>query len=685
MTAKRIAICSVLFLFGASVAVIGVSAFLYKDEIIEYWHLRKLDSEVPREKMAAVETLGDLHSERAVPRLVEFTIHDDELGKAAEEALEKIGPEAVRGLIAVIADEERRSEEWENARRLLLRFKPPLSSTVPTLIRIYDEANGYRIAIVLRSILRDRDDIQPEVLMRALRRKRDVAMRCELVSSLEQILARSEIVLPVLEDALGDEEAQVRFHAAMALGDIGRDAAQAMPALIRALRDADSQVRLAAANALEGLGDEAETAAPALRKCLQDQDEAVAQAAALALLSISLTTLIEAMESEEDDDVRLLALNTLAGSKKPEAVEAIVQRAQQDTSSDLRLFALDAVVSMGRAARTAVPALVELARGNAAVDVRVAALAALGNLGGAAEPAIPSLLTFLGELKGDPLYATVEALGKIGRKPDVTVPALIKVFRAEPGNDVDLRLAAAYALAKFGSDAAASIPELAAALEDLETRDAAAYALGSMGRAALPALTGALAHEESHVRWAATSALVKLGKDAAEAIPALSKLLQDEDSSLRQAVAQLLGDFGPKAKEALPALRGALKDEDIVVRVCVATSMVKIDPAVSSATTQVFTEVLKGREFDLSGRMEILDALSLLGVDAAPTLTEALSDDMEWVRFTAATRLGELGAPARGAVPALKEALADEDEDVREAALEALNKIQGAKKDAEEE
>ena len=61
--------------------------------------------------------------------------------------------------------------------------------------------------------------------------------------------------LPVLIRALEDKDPQVRSGAAVALGELGSEAASALPALKQALSDKDSQVREAAAKALGKIND----------------------------------------------------------------------------------------------------------------------------------------------------------------------------------------------------------------------------------------------------------------------------------------------------------------------------------------------------------------------------------------------------------------------------------------------
>ena len=89
----------------------------------------------------------------------------------------------------------------------------------------------------------------------------------------------SEAAVPVLRQALSDEDSELRGRAAYALGAIGSEAAA--DALVVALSDEDSWVRWMATSALGTIG--SETAALALEQALRDEDFRVRYTAAAAL------------------------------------------------------------------------------------------------------------------------------------------------------------------------------------------------------------------------------------------------------------------------------------------------------------------------------------------------------------------------------------------------------------------
>jgi HEAT repeat protein len=87
--------------------------------------------------------------------------------------------------------------------------------------------------------------------------------------------------VPGLVDSLQDELDLVRFHAAVALGDLGREARAAVPALIHLHQwDSDPAVRVEAAIALWKIDHKSAIAIPALIKGLAEENEFICWMAA---------------------------------------------------------------------------------------------------------------------------------------------------------------------------------------------------------------------------------------------------------------------------------------------------------------------------------------------------------------------------------------------------------------------
>ena len=105
-----------------------------------------------------------------------------------------------------------------------------------------------------------------------------------------------ELKVERLIKALQDQEWEVRASAALALGNIGGGAGDAVPALIQLLQDQDEWVRSRAASALGRIGGGAVDAVPALIQLLQDQSSDVRLNAAVALKNIGTPEALKAVK-----------------------------------------------------------------------------------------------------------------------------------------------------------------------------------------------------------------------------------------------------------------------------------------------------------------------------------------------------------------------------------------------------
>ncbi len=131
---------------------------------------------------------------------------------------------------------------------------------------------------------------------------------------------------------------------------------------------------------------------------------------------------------------------------------------------------------------------------------------------------------------------------------------------------------------------ARTVEALTLALEDERgwVRVAAADALGRAGsdaKAAAPALAGLLSDERAWVRVAAMETLAELG---ANAIPALSENLRTGTPPVRLRTALVLGSMGPVARETLPLLKEALAESSPSTLESV-TKMILADSAAKTA------------------------------------------------------------------------------------------------------
>ena len=199
-------------------------------------------------------------------------------------------------------------------------------------------------------------------------------------------------------EALGDDDASIRSHAADTLGTLGESAAEAIPHLIQALRDNYEPVRLNAAYALGTIG---EPAVPQLIDTLAD----------------------------ENGPTRRMAAYALAAVGEP-AVPALSE-ALQHTENAVRIEAAYAFAQIGAAAESAIPALIERTKDDA-VEVRRYLPEAFGGLGGAAAPAVPVLCDILAsDADGQARFEAALALAQIGPAASDAIPALAQAFSDE--------------------------------------------------------------------------------------------------------------------------------------------------------------------------------------------------------------------------------------------------------------
>ncbi len=196
------------------------------------------------------------------------------------------------------------------------------------------------------------------------------------------------------------------------------------------LRGKEVESRRYCAEALSMLGAEAAPAVPFLARCLSDSDASVRAAAIATLGKIGKPALVVlddvlAVRSDADPAVRkgVLRLLRLAG-RKPGAFEALVD-ALNDNDETVRAAAIDGLRSLKPPPGKDEILIFQTALKSDKVDVRRYAAAELERLGRDSE----LLLGSLGEALKDPdpevrkfVYG---ALGAIGPKAKLAVPALL--------------------------------------------------------------------------------------------------------------------------------------------------------------------------------------------------------------------------------------------------------------------
>jgi HEAT repeat protein len=195
----------------------------------------------------------------------------------------------------------------------------------------------------------------------------------------------------------------------------------------------------------------------------------------------------------------------------------------------------------------------------------------------------PTLLTLKSDSDPQIRLALVESVEPLDRA------VLPRNLLIETSNDPNLfvRWAAVRSLGMHApkeadSDLPTEIATLARVLSDtdVDVRMSASSALaryGSLGKPATPELVKMAKNGDVEPRVSAIKTLTQVKADADQAVPPMILALQHDDVRLQKAAAVGLKDYGPAAKEALPGLRQALKSDDSELRAAAAAAIFAIE------------------------------------------------------------------------------------------------------------
>lgn len=433
-------------------------------------------------------------------------------------------------------------------------------------------------------------DPAPEVLAPLFARQLADADPSVVLPALHTLADMEELAVPVLVEALKDP--QSRYWAAIALAEIGAEAAAAVEPLARLAEQGEVHERLQAILALAAIGEPAVSATPALVAALQSPDKSLRFPAAFALGKVRAAEADAVLEKLAADDDQVLAATAawaraqIHRGEKAFADEALARLSQSLTSgnaavregavaglSDIagqlddgqrtqlastftRLVA-DADPEVGRAAGAAL-----IRMGSACIDtlrgklddpaVRTHVLEILAGIGPAARPALDELVAALADADADHAGEAAVAIGSIGPEAAPAVPALRRLVAdadAKPG----LRYSAAYALGRIGSaakEAVADLQNLATSTDELLATVAVWAALkiepqAGLFERAIPLLRRALRADAEMVRLESAVALGDIGPAAASAVPLLELVAEDDPvKDVRRAAAEAVRKIG---------------------------------------------------------------------------------------------------------------------------------------------
>jgi HEAT repeat protein len=546
------------------------------------------------------------------------------LGSQAKDALPDI--------LAMTSDSEPRVR-WHAARAIGLIGEDAISA-MPTLIKLLQDEDPITVAQAAAAIRHIRTDDErtdtpdqdaalyataiepllaitvhpdPRVRRAAVRTIRVLDADSEtLAALLAKVLADSDpvVILPALHTLadMGDEAVPVliealkvpgaRYWAAVALAEIGSEAAPATDGLATLAKEGEPEERMQGMLALAAIGPEAAAATPALIEALSSGDASLEFAAVFALGSLRAAAADEALEkAASDPDAFLAEIAAWARAKiHPDDAnlrDIALERLHKGLASDLPKV---------RAASTSglsdLAPLVDAAERRKMADDFLTMLSdpdpAVGTRGGAAliRLGADAVEPLSGQLaKPEMRLAALELLAAIGGD---SVAAVAPIAEALTDKDAFVRGEAAIALAAIGPPAAPALARLqqivADEAEDPGTRYSAAYALGRIGEAAAPAidiLRGLSQSEDELMATVAVWAALKIEPGNTEffetAMPRLRKALKAESDLARLEAAVALGEIGPHAKTAVPILEVVEEDDPVrAVRAAAAEALRKI-------------------------------------------------------------------------------------------------------------
>lgn len=439
---------------------------------------------------------------------------------------------------------------------------------------------------------------------------------------------RSEAAVQLLLDALKDENEDVRSNAANALGSTGSK--KAVKPLIDALEDENEDVRKEAAEALGYI--ESEGAVQSLIDALRDENEHVRSAAAHSLIvindEIAEKSLIDILNNENEDlSVRWDAVKALKDIESEKAVKALVNALKDKELRNISSLMLGYLES-----ETAVMLLIEALK-DEDLDLQHNARQALGSI---CSSIIKSRDSF-------PYSA------EFRNEYDTVVQLLVNALKNE---DINVRRGVTGVFLQIQYEIAIAVQPLINALKDQdeEVRMNAALALShTKSEAAVQSLIGALKDKSESVRGVAAHALGEIKSKTA--VKPLIDALNDKSEFVRSDVVGALGEI--KSEAAVQPLIDLLKDEDV--------------------NEDEYADEEEYIDEDIDGDIRVSAAIALGKIKseaAVQPLIDLLKDENENVRWSAVVALGDIKSET--AVQPLIDKLNDEDEHVRSEAIRAL-------------
>jgi len=549
----------------------------------------------------------------------------------------------------------------------------------------------------LKGLTRCSSEVMPQ-LLEALK-SQDWKVKVIAAHTLGLLGTKAKTAIPALSGLIRDENSDIRFAAAQALGEIGTEAI--VPALTQALQDKDENVRVSAAVAFQQIGSLAQQAKPVLITALWDGNWFVRSSISTTIAKLGLST------SDIPDLVKPLRDNPEPNNGAIVALMLSIYPPVFNKLEDLPLFFIKGLESEDPQVRESSaigleqvsltrPGFFRLHESMHALQkvvedqdskVRLRALKALDQI--ARGPATE----YYGQKEDTQLINNIESVLLKGlHDPDPGVRQIaLESFESEykyPYSDTK-RTTVILAALEATQDENFTVRQSAFDLlnSNLDKLDSLPSLLKpQLLKKVLLALTRSLYDKNTSVRQNAGNSL-----DEKLLLPVLSEILQQKniDPEIRYdaiAIIAMGGRHGgsihfEQSQTIIELLKKALKDPDIGTRVNAAHALERIEEINSKDAVSVFIEGLKSD--NPSAKLHAIFALNQMcdsisrcaeAKRALPLVIDVLKVNVKPLQYAAALAISYIDPKEESGVNILGEILSEETDSIlRDNAVRALN------------
>jgi len=290
--------------------------------------------------------------------------------------------------------------------------------------------------------------------------------------------------------------------------------------------------------------------------------------------SDAIAALTELIRTSKDEDIRCMAADSLGeiGQGNPEAIAALTELIRTSEDEDTRCMAAYSLEKIDEGNPDAIAALTELIRTSEDKFTRRGAAFSLGKIAKDNPDAIATLTELIRTFEDeDTRWVAATILEEIGKGNPDSIAALTELIRTS--DDKSIRRVAADNLEEIDEgnpDRIAALTELIRTSEDEFIWRMAVKCLGEIGQGnpdAMATLTELIrTSEDEYTRWMAATILEKIDEGNPDAIATLTELIRtSENEKIRLQAADILGGIDEDNSDAIATLTQLIltsKDKD---------------------------------------------------------------------------------------------------------------------------